>query len=130
MPATDYLRKKALDHFNGVATWAPPPNYLCLFKADPTEAGLQVQEVSGAGYARQPLAGVMGAADASGMAVNTSTISFGPAAADWGTSVYLATADTPSGGNIGWPGALNAPRTITTGQPFQIPAGALRMRIA
>lgn len=129
MSATDFLRKKLLDHFNSVATYVPPPNYLALFTADPTETGSLLNEVSASGYARQPLAGVMGAADSTGNAINTSAITFGPAGADWGTSVFLGTADQLAGGNLGWPGALSQPRTITTGQPLVIPVGALRMRI-
>lgn len=127
--ATDYLRKKFLDHYNGVATYSPVPNYLGLFKADPGETGDQSQEVSATGYARQALAGLMGAADTTGFAINTSIITFGPAGADWGTVIFLAALDALTVGNMAWVGALNEARTITTGQPFQIPIGALRMRI-
>ena len=129
MSATQFLRKKTLDHYFGVATYLPPAWYLCLLGADPTDLGSFLTEVTGAGYARQLITSVMGAADPTGFSVNTSIISFGPAAADWGTNVFVAFADALTGGNMTWPGALNAPRTITIGQPFQIPIGALRARI-
>lgn len=129
MSATRYLRKKEIDHLTGVATFSVPTLYLGMFTADPTELGSLANEVSGSGYARQSLAGVMGAADlTSGISINTTVINFGPASANWGTTVYLALLDALTGGNMLWPGALNQPRTITTGQPFQIPIGALRLR--
>lgn len=130
MSGTQYLRKKLLDHVNSVATYSPAAHYLALLASDPTELGSFLTEVTGTGYARQALAGVMGAADlASGISVNTSIISFGPAGSDWGTNAYLAIADALTGGTLVMPGALNAPRTITIGQPFQIPVGALRFRV-
>jgi hypothetical protein len=64
--ATDYFRKKALDDLTGVAPYTPPSLYLALLTADPTEAGSTASEVSAAGYVRQPLSGVMSAADPTG----------------------------------------------------------------
>jgi hypothetical protein len=61
-----------------VAAYSPPPLYLSLHTADPTETGSHAHEVTGGGYARQPLAGVMGAADSTGFCVNTTQITFGP----------------------------------------------------
>ncbi len=71
----------------------------------------------------------MGAADVTGFSINTTVISFGPAGEDWGTSVYLALEDAASGGNMVCPGAIAIPRTITSGQPLQIPVGQLRLRL-
>jgi hypothetical protein len=129
MSAADLLRQNLLDHYTGVAAFAVQTLFLGLFAADPTELGSLASEVTGAGYARQPLAGVMGAADPSGFSVNTSIIAFGPAGADWGTTAFLGIAHTLTGGQVFWPGAMNQPRTITLGQPFQIPIGALFLRI-
>jgi hypothetical protein len=130
MAATDYYRKKALDNFTGVASYVQPTLYLALFTADPTESGSLAHEVSGTSYARQSLAGVMGAADSTGFCVNTSVINFGPSGSDWGTITYLAIMDASSGGNMLWSGAPSQPRTITTGQPFQIPVSQLRLRLS
>jgi hypothetical protein len=129
MSGTDYIRKKILDDLTGQAAWSPPALYLSLHTADPGEAGSHANEVSGGGYARQPLAGVMGAADASGFSVNTTQITFGPATVNWGTITWLGVEDAASGGNMLWPGAPSMPRTIASGQPLQIPVGQLRLRI-
>ena len=131
MSATDYYRKKQLDHFTGVASYTPPALYLSLHTADPTESGSHAHEVSGSGYARLSLAGLMGAADATGFAVNTSVLIFGPASSDWGTIPFYALEDSSviGGGNMLWPGAFSSPRTIASGQPFQIPVGRLRLRM-
>lgn len=129
MSATDYARKKILDDLTGVASYSPPALYLSLHTADPTESGSHAHEVSGAGYARQPLAGVMGAADTTGFSINTTLINFGPATADWGTITYLAVEDAVTGGNMICPGVPATPRTITSGQPLQVPVGQLRLRL-
>jgi hypothetical protein len=127
--ATDYARKKIVDDLTGVAPYSPPDLYLSLHTGDPTESGSHANEVSGGGYARQPLAGVMGAADPTGFSVNTTLISFGPATDDWGTITYLAIEDAVSGGNMIIPGVPSTPRTIASGQPLQIPVGQLRLRL-
>ncbi|MBR1198822.1 hypothetical protein JQ574_22760 [Bradyrhizobium sp. AUGA SZCCT0158] len=129
MSGTRYIRKKILDDLNGVAAYSPPALYLSLHTDDPGDTGSHANEVSGGGYARQPLSGVMGAADASGFSVNTTLITFGPASADWGTITYLAVEDALTGGNMVCPGSPALPRTITSGQPLQIPVGQLRLRL-
>lgn len=131
MSATTYYRKKAIDHFTGVAAYTPPARYLSLHTANPTESGSHAHEVSGTGYARVSLAGLMGAADPSGFSVNTSVISFGSAGSDWGTVTYFGIEDssTPGAGNMLFPGVPASPRTITAGQTFQIPIGRLRLRM-
>ncbi|UPJ55400.1 hypothetical protein [Bradyrhizobium sp. 192] len=132
MSATSYYRRKDLDNLTGVAAYAAPTLYLSLHTADPGVAGSHANEISGGGYTRVSLAGVMGAADADGISVNTSVISVGPASTDWGTVAYLGIEDSAvvGAGNMLCPGAPTMPRTITTGQPFQIPVGQLRLRKA
>jgi hypothetical protein len=129
MSATFYARQKIVDDLTGVAAYAPPPLYLSAHTADPGDGGSHASEVSGSGYARVPLAGVMGAADSSGISINTSVITFGPATADWGTISHFGIEDASSGGNMLCPGVPTMPRTITTGQPLQIPVGQLRLRL-
>lgn len=128
MSATNYFDKKLLDNLTGVASYSPPTLYLGLFTADPTVAGLLTSEVTGGSYARLSLAGIMGAADPTGFCVNTSAITIGPASAAWGTVTFLGIMDALTSGNMIWPGVPSSPRTINTGQTFQIPAGQLRLR--
>lgn len=129
MSATSYGRQKIVDDLTGVAPYSPPPLYLSAHTGDPGDAGSHAHEVSAGGYARVPLAGVMGAADASGISVNTTVITLGPATADWGTITHFGIEDALSGGNMLCPGVPTMPRTITTGQPLQIPVGQLRLRL-
>jgi hypothetical protein len=131
MSATSYARQKIVDDLTGVASYSPPSLYLSAHTADPGAAGSHANEVSGSGYARVALAGIMGAADSSGISVNTTVITFGPATADWGTVTYFGIEDAAGAGtgNMLCPGVPTMPRTITTGQPLQIPAGQLRLRL-
>lgn len=130
MSATTYFDNKLLDDLFGVAAYSPPTLYLALFTADPTVAGLLTNEVgAGLGYARLSLAGIIGAASA-GLSVSTTQISIGPATASWGTITFLGIMDsaTIGAGNMVWPGVPSQPRTINTGQSFQMPAGQLFAR--
>jgi hypothetical protein len=129
MSASTYLRQKLVDLVTSVASYTPPPLYLSLHTADPTAAGSHAAEVSGGGYARQSLAGKMGAANSSGISVNTVVINFGPASADWGTITHIGIEGSLSGGNMLASGAPAKPRTVTSGQPFQIPPGKLQIRL-
>lgn len=129
MSATSYGRQKIVDHLTQVANYAPPALYLSLHTDDPGDAGSHVFEVSGSGYARQALAGVMGAADSEGNSINTVAITFGPASADWGTITHFGIEDALTAGNMVCPGVPATPRTITSGQPLQIPIGQLRLRL-
>jgi hypothetical protein len=129
MTATTYLQRKIVDDLTSVASYSPPPLYLSLHTADPGLAGSHANEVSGGGYARQSLAGIMGAADSTGVSVNTTVINFGPSTADWGTITHFGIEDALSSGNMLAPGVPATPRTITSGQPLQIPAGRLRLRL-
>lgn len=129
MTATTYLQQKIIDDLTGAAPFSPPTLYLSLHTANPGLAGSHANEVSAGGYARQSLAGIMGAADSTGVSVNTTVINFGPASADWGTITYFGIEGALSGGNMLAPGVPATPRTITSGQPLQIPAGRLRLRL-
>lgn len=131
MSSSTYLRRKIIDDLIGIASYAPPALYLSAHTADPGAAGSHASEVAGNGYARVPLAGVMGAADSAGISVNTIIITFGPATADWGTITHFGIEDSAGAGtgNMLCPGVPTMPRTITTGQPLQIPIGQLRLRL-
>lgn len=131
MSATSYLRKKIVDLLTGVGVYTPPAVlYLSLHTSDPGQAGSHAAEVVGGSYARQSLAGIMGAADAvTGISVNTTQITFGPAAEDWGIVTFLGLEDAASGGNMLAPGVPSSPKTVTIGQPFQIAVGNLRLKM-
>lgn len=132
MSATSYLRKKVMDHLTGVASYASPsPLYLSLHTADPGITGSHANEIStiGTGYARYSLAGIMSNADATtGISVNTSTIIIGPALSEWDVQ-FIGIEDASSGGNMLLPGMPAIPKLVGIGQPFQLPAGQLKLRL-
>jgi hypothetical protein len=131
MTATSSLRKSLVDLLTGNGAYTPPPVlYLSLHSADPGQSGSHAFEVTGGGYARQSLAGKMGVADpVTGISVNTVTINFGPASSPWGTIAFLGIESSLTGGNMLMPGVPATPKTITTGQPFQIVPGNLSIRL-
>lgn len=131
MSATSYLRKKLADFLTGAGTFTPPSTlYLSLHTADPGQSGSHANEVTGGGYARQSLAGKMSVADAvTGIIVNTVAINFGPASSNWGTIAFIGLEDAAAAGTMLIPGVPATPKTINTGQPFQIVPGNLRLRL-
>lgn len=122
---TQYLQKKLLDHTLGIAAFTMPTVVtLSLFTASPTDSGLHTSEVPAAvGYARQTLIAQMGATDlTTGVSVNTGTITFGPASADWGTITQIAVEDnaTIGAGNMMLWGTPTTSRVINNGESFQL----------
>lgn len=129
MATTTYGRNKIVDDFTGVAPYAWPGLWLSLHTADPGLTGSHAAEVAaGIGYVRLSLAGLMGASSG-GISVNTSLITIGPATGNWGAVIFLGIEDssTIGAGNMAIPGVPSIPRTINSGQSFQIPAGQLQI---
>lgn len=117
---TDFLENKLLDHVLRNVAYTPPSTvYAALFTSAPGEAGGGT-EVSGGGYARQP---VSFAAAANGAASNNADIAFPVATADWGTITHVALFDAATGGNMLLYGALSVAKTIQTGDQLIIKAG-------
>lgn len=128
--ATSFLRKKLADLMTGNAAYVPPPMYLALFSADPGDAGSLVAEIADGTYARQSLAGKMGAADAvSGISVNTATISF-PIGSVARNVVAVAFVDGLTSGNVLQVGHPNTPRLYAAGEEVQFTPGQLRFRVS
>lgn len=129
---TSYLQKKLLDHFLSIASYTVPTTvYISLHTASPTDAGSHTNEIStsSTGYARQSITTHMGATDATtGISVNTSTLTFGAAIANWGTISYLGVEDASTAGNMCMYGASTVARTVNTGQSFPIVAGQLSIQ--
>jgi hypothetical protein len=120
---TSYLQKKLLDHALGKAAYTMPVSVTAsLHTASPTETGSYASEVSAGGYARVSITSLMNAADATtGIATNSSTITFGPASADWGTVAYVAINDTL--GNMLMYAALTEVQTTPSGDSVQFSPG-------
>ena len=138
--ASNYLENKLLDHtlrysaapYTGVSTL-----YLALFNNTSTnaatnlEAGTLTDETStsGTAYARKV---VTFAAASSGTSATNATVTFDAATANWGTITHVAVMDggTAGTGNVLFWGAVTTPKTIETGDTFQVSSGNLTISLA
>lgn len=98
--------------------------YLALFTVAPDDAGAGGTEVSGGGYARQP---ITSAAASGGSKSNNADILFPVASAAWGTIVAYGVFDAATGGVMRWHRTLTAgeQRAINTNDQYKITSGTL-----
>jgi len=104
---------------------SPATVYVALYTTDPTDADTGT-EVSGNGYARQS---VTFSAPSNGATSNSSAVEFPQATGSWGTVAYIGLRDASSGGNLLYHTALDASKTIATGDVFRISAGSLTVTL-
>ena len=120
MNLTNYLENKLVDHVLRKTTYTSPTNvYVALHTGDPTEAG-NVGEASFSGYARKQL--TLGA-PSNGISTNTADLSW-----DVGGNVTISHVtiwDAATSGNPLFYGALDAAKTVASGDIFRIPTGSL-----
>ena len=121
MAFTDYLENKLLAHtFSNTAYTSPSTVYVALYTVAPTDSSVGT-EVTGGGYVRQSASFTTTAS----ATTNASAIEYPTATADYGTVVAVAVLDASSSGNMLAFAALDASKTIQTGDVFRIPAGDL-----
>ena len=126
---SDYLEVKLLNEtLNGVAFTAVDNPYISLHTADPTDAGTGA-EVSGGSYARVA-SSFATASGTSGAVVTDATATFPTATANWGTVGWIGLWDAASSGNMLYHTALDATKTIDSGDIFKITAGNLSVTLA
>jgi hypothetical protein len=104
---------------------SPTTVYVAIYTTDPTDADTGT-EVSGNGYARQS---VTFSAPSNGATSNSSAVEFPQATGSWGTVAYIGLRDASSGGNLLYHTALDASKTIATGDVFRISAGSLTVTL-
>lgn len=122
MSKSNYAETAVVDWLMGGATpTRPSARYLALHTADPGETGA-TGEVSTGGYARQA---VTFNAASSGAATNSSTHTFTPSGANWGSITYFSVWDAVSAGNCLYSGALTTARTINDGESLTVAAAAI-----
>ena len=96
------------------------PVYLALYTSNPT-ANDTGTEVSGGGYARQPITFSAPALEGGKQTIkNDAKVEFPVAEGDWGTITHVGIRDAAAGGNLIAFAALASPRTIQTGDRFVI----------
>jgi len=104
---------------------SPTTVYVALYTTDPTDADTGT-EVSGNGYTRQS---VTFSAPSNGATSNSSAVEFPQATGSWGTVAYIGLRDASSGGNLLYHTALDASKTIATGDVFRIAIGSLAVTL-
>jgi hypothetical protein len=126
---SDYLEVALLNAtLNGVAFTAVNNPYVSLHTADPTDAGTGT-EVSGGSYARTT-ASFATASGTSGLVATDSDVTFPTATATWGVVGWIGLWDAASGGNMLYHTALDASKTIDSGDIFKITTGNLTVELA
>ena len=134
--ASNYLENVVLDHIlNSPASayTAPSTLYLGLFTNDSgnaatnLEAGVITDEIAGGSYVRETV--TFGGA-ASGTCATDATVTFTTATANWGTVTHIAVMDAGTAGNVLFWGAVTTPKTIETGDTFQVSSGNLTVSLA
>jgi hypothetical protein len=100
--------------------------YVSLWTSDPTDAGSGT-EVSGGSYARTA---VTFGAPSNGVTTNSADVTFPTATGTWGTVGWIGINDALSSGNLLYHTALDASKSITSGDIFKITTGNLSVTLA
>ncbi len=127
---SSYLKVKLLNlTLNGTSYAGMNNPYVSLHTADPTDAGTGT-EVSGTGYARVQ-AEFADASGATGSVKNTADVTWAAAGASWGTVGWIGIWDGTGGSsNMLYHTALDAAKTIDTGDVFKITINNLTVTLA
>jgi len=110
----------------GTTYTAPTTVYVALYTDDPTDADTGT-EVSGTAYARQA---VTFGAPSNGATTNSAAVEFPQAGGSWGTVTHIVIRDALTTGNLLYHTALDASKTIATGDVFRIASGSLSVTLA
>ena len=126
---SDYLEVKLLNlTLNGSAFTAVNNPYISLHTADPTDAGTGT-EVSGGSYARTA-SSFATASGTSGLVATDADVTFPTATGTWGVVGWIGLWDASTGGNMLYHTALDATKTIDSGDIFKITTGNLTVELA
>lgn len=124
---SDYLETALLNETLRNVGYTPAATvYVALYTSDPTDADAGT-EVSGGSYARQA---ATFAAPSGGSSSTSADISFPVATGNWGTITHIGIRDALTLGNLLYHGALDASKTINTGDQFKILSGNLTVTLA
>ena len=132
--ASNYLEDKLLNHtLQHVGYDSPAVVKLALFTDDAggdgtavnLEDGTLTDEVAGGEYARQT---ILFAAASDGTSATSDTVTFPVASANWGEITHIALMENSTDNMLFW-GAVTTPKTIITGDTFQVTAGNLHITL-
>ncbi len=124
---SNYLENALINATLRNTTYTSPATvYVGLYTSDPGE-GNTGTEVSGTSYARQS---VTFGAPSNGVSTNSAAVEFPQAGGSWGTVSHIGILDASSSGNLLYYTALDASKTIDTGDVFRIAIGSLSVTLA
>jgi len=124
---SNYLENALINATLRATTFTSPATvYVSLHTADPTDAGTGT-EVSGGSYARQSASF---ASPSNGASATDADITFPQATGSWGTVTHIGIWDSLTTGNMLYHTALDASKTIDTGDIFKIASGSLTVTLA
>jgi hypothetical protein len=132
MPMSNYLRNKILDHIYKNTPYTPPATvYVALYTSNPTDLNTGT-EVSGGGYARQPItfganADVTINTEKYKQTSNNANVSFPQATANWGIVTHFGIFDAASGGNLLDYDPLTTSRNILSGDNYAFLTNQLKV---
>lgn len=124
---SDYMEDRIVNFMRNVAVTGHAAVYVALYTAAPSDSGGGT-EVSGGSYARE-LAG-LSAPSPAGVSANAADITFTTATANWGTVTHVGLFDAITAGNLLMWSALDASKTVNSGDTFKINAGDLDVTIS
>lgn len=124
---SNYLENALINGtIRGTSYTAPSTVYVGLYTSDPTDANTGT-EVTGGSYARQS---ATFAAPSNGSSASNADITFPQATANWGTVGWIGILDASTSGNLLYHTALDASKTIETGDIFKIASGNLTVTLS
>jgi hypothetical protein len=104
---------------------SPAAVYVGLYTSDPGE-GNTGTEVSGGSYARTA---VTFGAPSNGVSTNSASVTFPTATGTWGTVTHVGILDASTSGNLLYYTALDASKSIASGDVFTISTGNLSVTL-
>ena len=124
---SNYLENALINvTLRATAYTTPTTVYVALYLTDPTDADTGT-ECSGTSYARQS---VTFGAPSNGASTNSAAVEFPQAGGSWGTITHIGLRDASTAGNLLYHTALDASKTIATGDVFRIATGSLSVTLA
>ena len=126
---SDYAEKLLLDYaMTAGSVTRPTAWYVALYTGAPSDSGGGT-EVSGSGYARQPVT-FAAATSGAGTTSNTNAQTFTASGGAFGTVTHIGILDASSGGNLLWHGAMTASKTIADGDTLEFSIGNIDLTLA
>lgn len=131
--ASDYLENALINSTLRGASF-PTPNalFLALFTADPTDANIVANEVTGAWYERQDITGGGNinsgfTSPSNGVTTNAKVLTFPPVTDAQVTITHYGIYDASTGGNLLIHGAMTTAKTLLVDDVLSFAIGALQI---